>query len=119
MYKRIASAEDLDTLEALQVEMIDRFGLLPAPAKTLFRIAELKLRAGALGVVRMEAGSDSGRLVFGADPKVDVGRVMRLIQEQGNVYRLDGKDRLRFAQSMPDAASRLSTLGRLLDDIAA
>jgi transcription-repair coupling factor (superfamily II helicase) len=119
MYKRIASAESVEELEALQVEMIDRFGLLPEPAKTLFRVAELKLRAEALGLTRVEANAEGGRLIFGSAPKVDVARVMRLLQEQGNVYRLDGQDRLRFSQAMPDAASRLRAIGRLLDDIAA
>ena len=119
MYKRIASAESVEELEALQVEMIDRFGLLPEPAKTLFRVAELKLRAESLGLTRVEANAEGGRLIFGSAPKVDVARVMRLLQEQGNVYRLDGQDRLRFSQAMPDAASRLRAIGRLLDDIAA
>lgn len=119
LYKRIAGAETVDELEALQVEMIDRFGLLPEPAKTLFRVAELKLRAQDLGVLRIEAGTDGGRLVFGAAPKVDVARVMRLIQEQSNVYRLDGQDRLRFTEAMPDAASRVAGVNRVLDAIAA
>ena len=43
MYKRIASAENDETLKELQVEMIDRFGLLPNSTKQLFAIASLKL----------------------------------------------------------------------------
>ena len=42
LYKRIAAAANADELRELQVEMIDRFGLLPEPAKNLFRIAELQ-----------------------------------------------------------------------------
>ena len=37
-YKRIASARDAHELDQLQVELIDRFGLLPEPTKNLFRI---------------------------------------------------------------------------------
>jgi transcription-repair coupling factor (superfamily II helicase) len=36
LYKRIASARDVDALRELQVEMIDRFGMLPDQAKHLF-----------------------------------------------------------------------------------
>jgi len=43
MYKRIASAATEEQLKELQVETIDRFGLLPDAAKNLFEIAELKL----------------------------------------------------------------------------
>ena len=49
LYKRIAAAANSDDLRELQVEMIDRFGLLPPPAKNLFRIAELKLAAKRTG----------------------------------------------------------------------
>src|SRR5690606_40837052 len=35
LYKRISSARDAAALRELQVEMIDRFGLLPEPAKRL------------------------------------------------------------------------------------
>ncbi|KAG1239407.1 hypothetical protein G6F68_018649 [Rhizopus microsporus] len=36
LYKRISSARDSDALRELQVEMIDRFGLLPDAAKHLW-----------------------------------------------------------------------------------
>src|SRR5690606_16640148 len=38
MYKRIAGAKNDDELTELQVEMIDRFGLLPDQAKLLFKV---------------------------------------------------------------------------------
>ena len=56
LYKRIAAAANVEELRELQVEMIDRFGLLPPPAKNLFRIAELKLAARALGLRKIDIG---------------------------------------------------------------
>ncbi|UFH51649.1 transcription-repair coupling factor [Pseudomonas sp. KNUC1026] len=49
LYKRIASAADEEGLKDLQVEMIDRFGLLPDPTKNLMRLTLLKLKAEATG----------------------------------------------------------------------
>ena len=43
MYKRISSSRENYELEDLQIEMIDRFGLLPEPLKLLFRVTRLKL----------------------------------------------------------------------------
>src|SRR5690606_8080884 len=48
MYKRIAGAESAEALRELQVEMIDRFGLLPEPVKNLMQVTEIKLEAAAL-----------------------------------------------------------------------
>ncbi len=119
MYKRIAHAENAEQLRALQVEMIDRFGLLPDPAKTLLRVTEMKLETQRIGIRKISAGPTGGRIQFEDEPRIDFGRVMRLIREQGQIYRLDGQDKLRFNVEMPDADSRIQTVSRLLEEVAA
>lgn len=118
MYKRIASATGQEELDELQVEMIDRFGLLPPPAKTLFRITELKLRAAPLGIEKIEMGEAGGRLHFGPEPNIDPMTIINLVQQQPGTYRFDGTERLRLTRSMPDVDTRAQTLERLLDDLA-
>merc|ERR1711964_563838 len=71
LYKRIASVKDREALKELQVEMIDRFGLLPPPAKNLMRQAQLRLQAETLGIVKVDAGKEWVRLEFGATTPVD------------------------------------------------
>jgi transcription-repair coupling factor (superfamily II helicase) len=90
LYKRIASAADKDELRELQVEMIDRFGLLPGPVKQLFSITELKLMAAPLGIRKIDVGENSGRLMFGPEPNVDPATIIQLIQGQPHHYNLDG-----------------------------
>ena len=114
LYKRIASARDNGELRELQVEMIDRFGLLPKPVKTLFRATELRLRALLIGVKKIEVGPKGGHIVFGAQPKVDPVKLVELIQQQHQVYKLDGKDKLRFIKKLPDAEARACEVEGLL-----
>jgi transcription-repair coupling factor (superfamily II helicase) len=118
IYKRISSARDEDALRELQVEMIDRFGLLPEPAKNLFRVTELKLKAQALGIRKLEAGPSGGALTFTEQPDVDPGALVRLIQQQPGVYSLDGQQRLRFKQELPDAAERIARVEKLMETLA-
>jgi len=117
LYKRIASAADQDELDALSVEMIDRFGLLPDPAKNLMGITALKLRLTPLGVKKLEAGPKGGRLIFGPEPKVDPARVIKLIQTRPLEFKLDGADKLRFFREMEAAEQRLSEVRRILDQV--
>ena len=56
MYKRIANAKSTQQLHDLQIELIDRFGLLPQPVKHLLLITELKLKAELLGIRKISAG---------------------------------------------------------------
>ncbi len=118
LYKRIAGAESEQTLRDLQVEMIDRFGLLPGPAKMLFRVAQLKLRAGALGIRKLEAGPKGGRILFTPEPAVDPMNIIRLVQTQPHTYRLDGPDRLRFAMDLEDRETRADAIEALLGKLA-
>ena len=106
LYKRIASARDEDALKELQVEMVDRFGLLPDPTKHLFAVTELKLEATRLGLRKLELGPQGGRVHFLAQPNVDPMSVIRLIQSQPRHYAMDGPDKLRVKLELPDAASR-------------
>jgi transcription-repair coupling factor (superfamily II helicase) len=69
LYKRISSAPRQRCLRELQVEMIDRFGLLPDPTKHLFATAELKLDADALGIRKLDLGETGGRIVSRPSPR--------------------------------------------------
>jgi transcription-repair coupling factor (superfamily II helicase) len=119
LYKRIAGAESEEELRELQVEMIDRFGLLPEPSKNLFAITALKLEAEKLGVKKIEAGPQGGRILFRAEPAVDPLKVIQLIQSQPKSYKLDGPEKLRFFASLADGPARLEFIGKLLDSVRA
>ncbi len=119
LYKRIASATSEADLRELQVEMIDRFGLLPEPAKQLFRITELKLLAVPLGIRKIEAGPQGGRLVFGSEPQVDPMQIVQLIQTRPQQYKLDGNEKLRFYGDFTDNEARLQAVRDLLGTLTA
>ena len=114
LYKRISSARDAAQLRELQVEMIDRFGLLPEPAKHLFAIAELKLQATELGIRKIDLGATGGRIQFAEKPDVDPMAVIRLIQSQSRHYKMEGSDKLRMSLDLPDAPARINAARGLL-----
>jgi len=114
LYKRISSARNADELRDLQVEMIDRFGLLPDAAKHLFAIAELKLHATRIGIRKLDLGPAGGRLQFEAKPDVDPMTVIQMIQKQPQHYAMDGPDKLRLKLDLPDATARVQAARGLL-----
>jgi transcription-repair coupling factor (superfamily II helicase) len=96
LYKRVAGAESREELDELKVELIDRFGPLPPYAQSLFRTAQIKLRAAQLGIRKIDAGATGGYFIFEPDNKIDTKRVLKLIQTRPKDYRLDGPLKLRF-----------------------
>ena len=117
LYKRIAGADSRQELRELQVEMIDRFGLLPDPAKNLFRVTGLKLQANPLGVIKVDAGPGGGRLVFRDQANVDPMDIIRMVQAEPQVYRLEGQHQLRFKRDLPQAPQRFEAVEHLLQSL--
>ena len=117
MYKRISSAKNETELTELQIEMIDRFGLLPETTKNLFRLTSLKLLAEQLGILKLDAGSQSGRIEFEQSPKVDPFTIVMMIQKQPKKYKLEGASHLRFSLEMDDTEQRFSAVENLLKEL--
>ncbi|MFB1009924.1 MAG: helicase-related protein, partial [Thiopseudomonas sp.] len=118
LYKRIASVADEEALQDLQVEMIDRFGLLPEPTKNLFAQAALKLKADRLGILKIDASSSGGRLEFASDTPVDPMQLIKLIQSQPQRYKFEGATVFRFNVPMDTSSERFAMLDALLDQLA-
>ena len=118
LYKRIANAKTNDALRELQVEMIDRFGLLPEQVKNLMRQTELKLKAEVLGVVKLDAGATSGRIEFSSDTNVEPLTIIQLIQANPAKYRLDGANALKFEIDQSDSDGKLRSINQLLDKLS-
>lgn len=117
LYKRIASAENQDQLAELQIEMIDRFGLLPTAAKYLFAITELKLAAKRLGIRKIDANANGGRIEFEEQPKIDPLKIIQLIQQQPQTYKLENAQRLRFTWDCTEPADRINALSALISSL--
>ncbi|TQV81352.1 transcription-repair coupling factor [Exilibacterium tricleocarpae] len=117
MYKRLANAETEAGLRELQVEMIDRFGLLPEATKNLFRVTALKLRAQQLGIEKLEASAAGGRMEFARDTRVDPLTIVKMVQTQPQIYRLEGANHLKFSLDMENSEQRIETVDALLTQL--
>jgi len=119
LYKRIASADTPDDLRALQVEMIDRFGLLPDATRNLFAIAALKLKAEAAGITRIDVGPRGGRFEFADDAEANVEALLALVHDEPGRFRMKGPTRLQILDAIDDGTERIEAVAGLLDRLAA
>ena len=117
MYKRIASAKSDDDLDDLEIELIDRYGLLPEFAKNLFRVTHLKLLASDFGVSRIEMSHETARIHFGKSPNIDTTKILELILEQPETYKLDGSEKLTIYTETENIEERIDTIVNLLNDL--
>ena len=114
LYKRLAGAHSREALKELQVEIIDRFGLLPEPLSNLIRQTELRIRAAALGIAKVDASGDWARIEFRVNTSFDPVVLVNLVQNQPLDYALESGDRLKFRLKEDNAEDRLNSLDRFL-----
>lgn len=117
-YKRIASSKTQDDLDQIQIEMIDRFGLLPDSTKRLFKLASLKLKAKPLNLKKIEAHQNGVRIIFGEHPRINTSKLITLIQNQPQFYQLQGQDALRYQLPLDNAELRINAIHKLLDNLS-
>ena len=118
LYKRMSAVGSEAELDDLQVEMIDRFGLLPDAAKNLVQVTRMKLVCAKIGIRKLEAGPQGGRLIFQHKPNIDPMKIIRMIQANPKMMKLDGNDKLKFFAPMETPQQRCEWVQKLLLDLS-
>jgi len=113
IYKRLANCEDQDTLDGMQEELIDRFGLLPEQGEALIACHRLRLAAKPLGIVKIDASDAAIQLQF--DPKADIDplKLINLLQRDKRC-RMNGPDKLRISIQIGNLKHRVSEIQNLI-----
>ncbi len=114
IYKRLAHCDSLDALEAMQEELVDRFGNIPPEARALLESHRLRAIGRPLGVARLDATSETIQLQFVSDPPLDAGKVIGLVQANRG-WRLSGSNRLRIEHVTADLAERVRAVRQTMD----
>ena len=118
MYKRIANARDDEELRELEIETVDRFGLLPAQAKALFRLSSMRFDADKIGVQKIDVGEHGGRIQFNANPKIEPMVLLNLIQSEPSTYKMTDSSTLGINNSIEDSDERVQFVESLLKQFA-
>jgi len=114
IYKRLANCETLAGLEAMQEELVDRFGDIPPEARALIESHRLRAIGKPLGLARLDANSESIQLQFVSDPPLDAGKVIRLVQANRG-WRLSGPNRLRIERATANLAERVRAVRQVME----
>ena len=117
LYKRLSNCQTKEHLHELQVEMIDRFGLLPDEVKALFQLAELRQFGEQLGLKKIEAGPNGGRLQFTENTTVEPMTIVSMVQNNPAIFRLQNNDQLSFTMPMDSAEQRFSEVNKILQQL--
>ncbi|GAB2197001.1 transcription-repair coupling factor [Sessilibacter sp. MAH4] len=114
LYKRLASTSNEQELNDLQIEIIDRFGLLQEPTKNLIRVNRLRFKADQLGIKKMEANNQQVKVEFKSDTQVDPLKIVTLVQKFPSKYQMEGANKLKFIDTIETSEAKLRAAEQVL-----
>ena len=113
LYKRLASAEKSEQIDALLEEITDRFGKLPPQGQTLFDTHRLRVLAMPYGVMKVDAAPKGMSITFRPNPPVEAQRIIELVQKNRHI-KLAGNDKLRIDRALPEVKDRAQMIRDVL-----
>lgn len=113
LYKRLATADKTEQIDAMLEEITDRFGKLPPQGQTLFDVHRLRVLAKPYGVTKIDAGASAMVISFRPNPPIDAMRIIELVQKNGHI-KLAGNEKLRIERQTPDPKDRAQLIRDVL-----
>ena len=106
VYKRITKANH-DDLISIKIELIDRFGKVPVEVMYLLKTAHIRLDAALFGIAQIKMFATSGKVVFAEPEKVDLQKLIKLIQSKSSEFRLTKDHDLQITKATKTADQRI------------
>ena len=117
LYQRIADCEDKASLYELNLEMVDRFGLLPPEAKMLFQVSGIRIKGKTAGIRELRCGPRGGRMTFHPDAGASPDRFVTLLSQHSGLFSMKGPLELSLPSDLADSALRAMLADWVLDTL--
>jgi len=116
LYKRLANCDSEDELRAMQEELIDRYGEMPAQTLALMETHRLRLTGRTLGLAKLDAGPAAIQLQFVPNPPIDPANIIRLLQSDRS-FKLAGQDKLLWQKPSTNLKERVGAVKELFNKL--
>ncbi len=114
LYRRLASLEDMEALNAFAAELVDRFGPMPEEVRHLIDVVGMKLLAKQAHVASVDAGAKGAVLRFHNDTFPKPEKLMQWIAGLKGAVKLRPDMRLVARGNWVETPARISGVQRLL-----
>ena len=113
LYRRLNDAENQGEIEALAVEMIDRFGPLPSATENLVRLIQIKLQAIEANIAKIDVGAAGTLVTFHNDDFPDGPGLVAYVDRLKGTAKLRPDMKLVISRAWNSPESRLNGLFQL------
>ncbi len=120
LYKRLANGDSTEDIDALQEELIDRFGELPIQAQSLLATHRLRLLVKPLLIQKLDANNDQVTIQFSPEfsknPPIEPIKIINLIQKNRS-YKLAGQDKISLLRHCPTLTDKVTAVKDMIREL--
>ncbi|HEX6735151.1 MAG TPA: transcription-repair coupling factor [Azonexus sp.] len=121
LYKRLANCDTGEDIDALQEELIDRFGELPLQAQSLLATHRLRLLVKPLLIAKLDATNDQVTIQFSPEftknPPIEPIKIINLIQKNRS-YKLAGQDKISLLRHCPTLNDKVAAVKDMIRQLS-
>jgi len=117
LYRRLSTLADERDLETFEIELVDRFGPLPAEVKNLLHVIAIKQLCKQAGVEKIDAGPKGAVVSFRNDHFAHPERLIGYIQQQVGSVKLRPDHKLVCIRPWDGPEQRIAGVERLVRDL--
>jgi transcription-repair coupling factor (superfamily II helicase) len=101
LYRRIAAMVDLEEMDQLSAELVDRFGPIPDEVRNLLDTITIKILCRAANIARIDAGPKGLSLAFKNNTFPNPDRLIGHISSKSGTMQLTGEYKLIIKRTLP------------------
>ncbi len=117
-YKKLATAKNIDQIDRLLEEIVDRFGKPPAATQTLIEQHRLRVICQPYGIIKIDSSPTISQITFMPNPPIDAMRIIELIQKNKHI-KLAGNDKLKIERTQEDVSKRVQLIREVIRQLGA
>jgi len=114
IYRKLSSAESLDKIEEMAVELRDRFGDLPQEAKDLLEVMRIKLISAKRGITQLRLQDSILRVRFSKEKRIDRKQIEDFAKCVQYPLEFSASKDFSARVDLKDAQDKLGTIKNLL-----
>lgn len=118
LYRRLSEAESAAELDAMAVELVDRFGALPKEVENLLEVCAIKQACKRAGVAKLDAGPKGAVITFRNDRFAKPEKLIGYIQQQAGSAKVRPDQKLVLIRAWEGEARRLKGVKQLAETLA-
>ncbi len=117
LYRRLSGLRRESELEALKIEVKDRFGPAGQEVENLFALMSLRILLKEMAIHRLDVGGDSITLTFSQNAKIDPDYMVRMVHAKDREFRLIGEYKLQIRTGPVSLPADLPKIRKAIEEL--